>query len=260
MTAFEMTHVSMTYGGRRRRVRALDDVSLSVEEHQKWGIVGQSGSGKTTLLKILAGLASPTSGQVRLFGRDLDLKSADVMAELRSSVQMVFQDPRSSLNPRMKISSIVSEPLRSPLVRNRPDMPTDHAARVAEVLRAVGLPPDCGDLYPHELSGGQRQRIALARALAPHPRILLADEPVSAMDVDVRAQVLNLLNSLVDSMGLTLIMVTHDLSVVRHTCDHVLVLNQGRVVEWGPTSTVMGDPREEYTRQLLASTIRRRTV
>jgi peptide/nickel transport system ATP-binding protein len=159
----------------------------------------------------------------------------------------------------MKIADIIAEPLRSPLVRNRVDVPRDHRARVAEVLEAVGLPASAAALYPHEFSGGQRQRIALARALAPRPQVLLADEPVSSLDVSVRAQVLNLLNDLVDSMGLTLIMVSHDLGVIRHTCNQVGVLHQGRLVETGETATILSSPRRAYTRELVNAIPRLRT-
>ena len=255
MLAFELDHVTMAFGGRRRRITALDEINLAICEHERWGIVGESGSGKTTLLKLLAGLTHPTSGEVRFMGHSLDLGDKEMMAALRTNVQMVFQDPRSSLDPRMTIADIVSEPLRSPLVRGKPGVPTDHQSRVHEVLEAVGLPRSAAKLFPHEFSGGQRQRIALARALAPNPTILLADEPVSSLDVSVRAHVLNLLNSLVASMGLTLIMVTHDLAVVRHTCDHIGVLEKGHLVESGSTLDIMDHPEQEYTRELL-STIR----
>jgi len=253
MTAFELDHVTMAFGGRRRQTTALDDISLTIGEHERWGIVGESGSGKTTLLKLLAGLSRPTSGEVKFLGRDLDVNDKDMMATLRTNVQMVFQDPRSSLDPRMKIADIISEPLRSPLVRGKPGVPSDHRSRVAEVLEAVGLPQSAAKLYPHEFSGGGRQRIALARALAPNPTILLADEPVSSLDVSVRAHVLNLLNSLVASMGLTLIMVTHDLAVVRHTCDHIGVLRHGHLLESGPTLDIMDHPGQDYTRELLST-------
>ena len=249
---FELQQVSMVFTRRRHQVAALTGLDLTIGAHERWGIVGESGSGKTTLLKLLAGLLRPTSGRICFDGETLDLSRRDVMAGLRAAVQMVFQDPRSSLDPRMRVADIVSEPLRSPLVRGRLPV-TNPATRVAEVLEAVGLPTAVGRSYPHELSGGQRQRVALARALAPRPSILLADEPVSALDVSVRAHVLNLLNELVDSMGLTLIMVTHDLAVVRHTCDHVGVLQQGRLVEAGLTATVLGSPREAYTQELLAA-------
>ncbi|MDR0848034.1 MAG: ATP-binding cassette domain-containing protein [Propionibacteriaceae bacterium] len=252
MSVYTIDHVSRRFGSRRRSTQALNDVTLSVKEHERWGIVGESGSGKTTLLKILAGLDSPSEGKVLFMGKCLDIRDRATLGDLRSSVQMVFQDPRSSLDPRMRVGDIISEPLRSPLVKGK--VPADADARVAEVLDAVGLPADSQRLFAHEFSGGQRQRIALARALAPNPSILLADEPVSALDVSVRAHVLNLIDDLVDSMGLTLIMVTHDLAVVRHTCDHVGVLYQGTLVEAGPTAEVLNNPREEYTRTLLAST------
>ncbi len=253
MTAFSLDQVSVGFGGRRRQVQALRQISLDIGWHQRWGIVGESGSGKTTLLKLLAGLNRPTSGQVRFAGQPLDLDDRETMAQLRGCVQMVFQDPRSSLDPRMRVADIVAEPLRSRWLRAQWSQAADRRRRVDEVLEAVGLDPAAGRDYPHEFSGGQRQRIALARALAPRPRVLLADEPVSALDVSVRAQVLNLLNDLVDSMGLTLVMVTHDLSVVRHTCGHVGVLQQGRLVESGPVGTVMDHPAQAYTRELLSA-------
>ena len=253
MSAFRLNHVGRAFGGRRRQVIALDDISLTIEPHQRWGIVGESGSGKTTLLKLLAGLDQPTSGDVSFEGQPLDLRRREVVAALRSQVQLVFQDPRSSLDPRMRVADIVAEPLRSPLLRGRPGTPVDRAARVREVLEAVGLPASAGRLYPHEFSGGQRQRIALARALAPNPSILLADEPVSALDVSVRAHVLNLINGLVAQMGLTLVMVTHDLAVVRHTCDHVGVLLRGQLIEAGPAAQIIAAPTQAYTRELLAA-------
>jgi len=253
MTAYKIEDLSMTLGGRRRRVEALSGLNLVVEERARWGIVGESGAGKSTLLKILAGLVAPTAGRLECLGQPVDVHDRESLARLRMNVQMVFQDPRSSLNPRMRIGNIVSEPLQSPLLKGRAGVPADHGARVAEVLEAVGLPASAARQYPHEFSGGERQRIALARALAPNPAILLADEPVSALDVSVRATVLNLLNDLVDSMGLTLVMVTHDLSVVHHTCDHMGVLKAGQLVESGATATVMSEPAHPYTKELLAS-------
>jgi len=165
----------------------------------------------------------------------------------------VFQDPRSSLNPRMKVGDIITEPLRSRLVRRQLPGGVDHARRLAEVLEAVDLPADSGRRYPHEFSGGQRQRIAIARALAPKPEVLIADEPVSALDVSVRAQVLNLLTDLVAAQGLTLVVVSHDLLVVRHLCDQLAVMRQGRIVEQGDTEAVYNQPGSDYTRALLAA-------
>lgn len=251
MTGIILDQVCKTYGSRRRPVKALDNFCLAIEQHQRWGIVGESGSGKTTLLKIIAGLTQPTTGEVSFLGRRLDFSDKEVMATLRSSVQMVFQDPQSSLNPSMRICDIIAEPLRSPLVKGRPGVPTNYSARVAQVLEAVDLPQSAAKRYPHEFSGGQRQRIALARSLAPSPKILLADEPVSALDVSVRAHVLNLLNALVKSMGLTLIMVTHDLMVVRHTCNYVGVMKNGRLIESGTTTDIMINPSQQYTKELL---------
>ncbi|OYN98919.1 peptide/nickel transport system ATP-binding protein [Propionibacteriaceae bacterium ES.041] len=249
---FEVENVSRVFTGSGRRVTAVDDVSLTLARGERLGIVGESGSGKSTLIRMMAALDRPTSGSIRLNGTDIALPESR-LGFLRSAVQLVFQDPRSSLNPRMRVSDIISEPLRSPLLRGREDVPTDRPARVREVLDAVGLPADSGRRYPHEFSGGQRQRIAIARALAPNPQVLIADEAVSALDVSVRAQVLNLLNDLVTGFGLTLVFVSHDLMVVRHICDSVLVLRSGRVVERGPTMQVYADPQAEYTRELLAA-------
>ncbi|MDR1513721.1 MAG: ATP-binding cassette domain-containing protein [Propionibacteriaceae bacterium] len=251
----EVDHVTRTFGRRRSasRVQALDDVTLAVRAGERWGVVGESGSGKTTLLRLFAGLDAPTTGQVRFAGTRVDPANPRSLVRLRSRVQLVFQDPRSSLDPRMKVGDIVTEPLRSRRARRAGAVPADPRARLAEVLEAVGLPPDAAARYPHEFSGGQRQRIAIARALAPRPAILLADEPVSALDVSVRAQVLNLITDLVQTMGLTLVLVSHDLAVVRHLCDQVAVLRRGRVVESGPAAQVYANPADAYTKALLAA-------
>ena len=214
-------HATRVYGERA----ALDDVSLHVARGERLGIVGGSGSGKTTLLKIIAGLDSPTSGT----------------ATVDAGVQMVFQDPHSSLNPRMRVGRSVAESCRG------------DRDRVREVLTEVGLPADAAERFPHEFSGGQRQRISIARAVAPRPEILLADEPVSALDVSVRAQVLSVLEALVDDYGLTLVFVSHDLSVVRQVCSTVVVMHEGRIVEHGPTEEIWANPQHEYTRTLLQS-------
>ncbi|NNG18884.1 ABC transporter ATP-binding protein [Naumannella sp. ID2617S] len=248
---FEVEHVSRVFSG-ARKVTAVDNVSLSVAPGERLGIVGESGSGKSTLIRMMAALDRPTSGTIRLHGKDIALPESR-LGFLRSAVQLVFQDPRSSLNPRMRVADVITEPLRSRLLRTRDDVPADRSRRLAEVLEAVGLPADSGRRYPHEFSGGQRQRIAIARALAPNPEVLIADEAVSALDVSVRAQVLNLLNELVANFGLTLIFVSHDLNVIRHTCDTVLVLRQGQVVERGRTAEVYANPRADYTRELLAA-------
>ncbi|MEU8263713.1 ATP-binding cassette domain-containing protein [Micromonospora sp. NPDC048999] len=226
---------------------ALDGVDVTVRPGTSLGIVGESGAGKSTLLRLLLGVDRPTSGEIRFAGQPLDRLR---QREFRRQVQVVFQDPRSSLNPRMPVASIVAEPLRSLHIG------ADRAARaerVAEVLTAVGLRPEDGRRYPHEFSGGQRQRIAIARALAPAPRILLADEPVSALDVSVRLQIIDLLKDLVDRLGLTLVLVSHDLAIVSQLCPEVLVMRHGRVVERGPTADVLTSPADAYTRALLAA-------
>ena len=234
-------------------VLALDSVDLTLQRGQRLGIVGESGSGKSTLVRLLAGLDRPTSGRVWFEGTEIGGLPERRLGFLRAAVQMVFQDPRSSLNPRMRVGDIITEPLRSRLVRRQLPADTDHGRRLAEVLAAVDLPADAGPRYPHEFSGGQRQRIAIARALAPKPEVLIADEPVSALDVSVRAQVLNLLTDLVAAQGLTLIVVSHDLLVVRHLCDQLAVMRAGRIVEAGPTDSVYSNPATGYTRALLAA-------
>jgi len=252
MSLFEVENLTRIYSSGRRRVVALDDVSLTVQRGQRLGIVGESGSGKSTLIRLMASLDKPTSGTVRFEGRVVSGVSERHLGFLRASVQMVLQDPRSSLNPRMKVGDIVAEPLRSPIIR-RERRRLDQRSRVREVLDAVGLPADAVDRYPHEFSGGQRQRIAIARALAPSPEVLIADEAVSALDVSVRAQVLNLLMRLVDELGLTLVFVSHDLAVVRHVCRDAVVMQSGRIVEAGGTQQLFGAPQHPYTARLVAA-------
>ncbi len=228
--------------GPRRTVTAVDDVSLVLNREETLGIVGESGSGKTTLIKLLLGLERPDTGRVTYTGQSL-----------RREVQVVFQDPASALDPRMRVDDIILEPLRVLRIAG------DHAARLRELLEAVGLPRASARRYPHEFSGGQRQRIAIARALAPRPRVLIGDEPVSALDVSVRAQILNLLEDLRVGYQLTLVLVAHDLSVVRHMTDRVLVMRQGTIVEEGPTRDVFKAPQHAYTRLLLDSIPRLKT-
>ncbi|MCA0252213.1 MAG: ABC transporter ATP-binding protein [Actinobacteria bacterium] len=246
-------NLTRVYADGRRRVNALQDVSLTVAPGQRLGIVGESGSGKSTLIRLLAGLDRPTTGQVWFDGTEVTGRPERELGFLRAAVQLVFQDPWSSLNPRMRVADIITEPLRSKLVRRQLPADVDHRARLAEVMAEVDLPPEFADRYPHEFSGGQRQRIAIARALAPRPDVLIADEPVSALDVSVRAQVMNLLNDLVASRGLTLIVVSHDLMVVRHLCDTIAVMQSGRIVEHGSAEQVYDDPRTGYTKTLLAA-------
>ncbi len=248
---FQVRDLTRTFGSGPRAVRAVDGVTFDVPSGGRLGIVGESGSGKSTLIRMLAALETPTSGQLLFQGRPLVGQPESQLGFLRSAVQLVFQDPRSSLDPRMRVAQIITEPLRSRLLRGRDDVPSDRNQRLAEVLEAVGLPLDAARRYPHEFSGGQRQRIAIARALAPRPQVLIADEPVSALDVSVRAQVLNLLNDLVRDYALTLVFVSHDLTVVQHVCDTVAVMRAGRLVELGPTAQVYAHPQADYTRALL---------
>ncbi|MDQ1082264.1 MULTISPECIES: ABC transporter ATP-binding protein [Microbacterium] len=239
-----------------REVKALNGVSFSIAAGDRFGIVGESGSGKSTLLRLLSGLDQPTSGELEVVGRSLVKAGAKDLAELRRNLQIVFQDPMASLDPRMRIRDIVAEPLLNAanLEHGTAMNAKERADAVAEMIEAVGLPRDAVDRFPHQFSGGQRQRISIARALVCRPRILVADEPVSALDVSVRAQVLNLLADLVDEYRLTLIFVSHDLHVVRYLCDRVAVMRKGEIVEQGPTESVYASPQQEYTRVLIDAT------
>jgi peptide/nickel transport system ATP-binding protein len=241
---YQRPRTSLTRPG--KTVHALRGVSFEVRAGERFGIVGESGCGKSTLLRLLAGLDRPTSGRVVVEGTDISPLPERRLRFLRERLQMVFQDPMGSLDPRMRIRDIVAEPLVAQ--GNRAPQ-----ARVIELLTEVGLSEAAAHRYPHQFSGGQRQRISTARALAPSPGILLADEPVSALDVSVRAQVLNLISDLVDELDLTLVFVSHDLSVVRHLCDRVAVMNAGEIVETGSVEQVWRDPQHPYTRRLLAA-------
>jgi ABC-type glutathione transport system ATPase component len=245
---FRVEHVTRTYHlprtslfGARRTIAAVSDISFDLRRDETLGVVGESGSGKTTLMKLLLGLERPDHGRVTYLGR-----------ALRHEVQVVFQDPATALDPRMRVRDIILEPLRVLRIQE------DHRRRLHELLDAVGLPIASASRYPHEFSGGQRQRIAIARALAPRPLVLIGDEPVSALDVSVRAQILNLLEDLRVGYRLTLVLVSHDLSVVRHMADRVLVMQAGQVVETGATRDVFRNPRHPYTRLLLDSVPRLR--
>ncbi len=226
---------------------ALCDVDLTLYAGQSLGIVGESGSGKSTLVRILLGLDHATAGTVSFRGRPVAPGRPSEMRWFRRDVQIVLQDPLSSLDPRMTVQSIIAEPLRCL------DVDEDHDARIDEVLVAVGLDPSMRTRYPHEFSGGQQQRIAIARAIAPRPAVLVGDEPVSALDVSVRAQILDLLAQLADDHDLSLVLVSHDLGVVRYLCADVVVLHEGRVVEQGPTDSVFRHPQDAYTQRLVAA-------
>ncbi|WP_372349418.1 ABC transporter ATP-binding protein [Streptomyces sp. KL116D] len=243
----ELDTVSYAYRGAAAPV--VTDVSVAVGTGQSLALVGESGAGKTTLLRMLLGLARPTSGAVRFDGDELRPRDRTQMKAFRRSVQCVFQDPYASLDPRQRVRRIVAEPLRSLGVATGDDA----GRRVADALERVGLPADAGERYPHEFSGGQRQRIAIARATVCDPRVLLADEPVSALDVTTRVKVVDLLAELKETAGLTIVMVSHDLSVVAALCERTAVLDRGRVVESGPTPKVLGAPAHPYTRRLLSS-------
>ncbi|MFG6401969.1 ATP-binding cassette domain-containing protein [Microbacterium sp. P04] len=237
-----------TLFGRPTVTTALDDVDLEVREGSSLGIIGESGSGKTTLARLLLALDVPTAGTVEFGGRGVDARaSARSLHWLRRESGIVFQDPYASLDPRMSVGRIVGEPLWAL------DIAGDRRARVREVLEQVGLEAAMADRFPHEFSGGQRQRIAIARAIAHRPRVLVGDEPLSALDVTVRAQILRLLVDLRASTGMTLLLVSHDLGVVQHLSDQVVVMKDARIVERGDTRAVLQHPSSPYTRALLAA-------
>ena len=229
-------------------VQALDAVSLMVHAGRSLGIVGESGSGKSTLARLIMALERPSAGRVLMLGRDLNQLPAAQLTAARRDFQMVFQDPYGSLDPRQSVARIVAEPL-SMIEPSR----ASQRQQVAQVLDAVGLRASDLDKYPHEFSGGQRQRIAIARALVTRPRLIVADEPVSALDVSVQAQVLNLLAALQSQFGVTFILISHDLSVVDHLCDDIAVLYQGRIVEQGSPAKLFVRPEHPYTQALLAA-------
>ena len=235
--------------GRKAVLHAVTQVDLAVYEGETLALVGESGCGKSTLGRLLLGLLPPTQGQAFFDGQDLAALSPWDLRALRRQMQMVFQDTAASLNPRLDILGILSEPLRIHQLCPRGDFP----ARCAALLDQVGLPRDLLGRYPHELSGGQRQRVGIARALALSPRLVVCDEPVSALDVSVQAQVLNLLADLQAARGLTYVLISHDLGVVRHSADRVCVMFLGRVCEVGPTKDLFTAPRHPYTKFLLAA-------
>ncbi|MEZ5419876.1 MAG: ATP-binding cassette domain-containing protein [Vicinamibacterales bacterium] len=230
-------------------VKAVDGVSFTIDEGETFGLVGESGSGKSTTGRCMLRLVEPTSGDVLYDGRNVLTLPAAEMRAARRHMQMVFQDPYSSLNPRMTAREIVDEPL----VIHRLGTKAERAARVADLFRLVGLDPGHLDRYPHEFSGGQRQRIGLARALALQPRFIIADEPVSALDVSIQAQVVNLLMDLQQQLQLTYLFIAHDLRLVRHICRRVAVMYLGRIVEMGDTEAIFAAPAHPYTRALLSA-------
>jgi oligopeptide/dipeptide ABC transporter ATP-binding protein len=233
----------------RRTLRAVDDISLDVREGETLGLVGESGCGKSSLARLIVQLEAPTRGSVSLDGVELAKLGEGALKRARRDFQMVFQDPYASLNPRMKARAIIGEALRN----YRIGSPSEIEARVEELARQVGLGTHLLDRFPNELSGGQCQRIGIARAIALNPRLIVADEAVSALDVSIQAQILNLIIRLQAEMGLTLVFVSHDMSVIAHVADRVAVMYLGRIVELGSTDAVFSRPAHPYTRTLLAA-------
>ena len=237
--------------GARPVRHAVADLNLKIEIGDRLGVVGESGSGKTTLAKLLLNLDKPTSGSISFKGQ---LFSNIDMAIFRREVQIIFQDPRSSLDPRRTIEEIIREPLECL------NFQQDHQSRINKVLQQVELDASIRSRYPHELSGGQRQRVAIARALAAQPSVLIADEPVSALDVLVREEILQLLSELIESLNLTLVLISHDLSVITRLCKTVVVMQQGRIVEAGNTQDVFANPQHQFTKDLIAAVPRLPTL
>jgi oligopeptide transport system ATP-binding protein len=239
----------LTRGG--AKVHAVDDVSLTLGRGEMLGLVGESGSGKSTVAKCILRLIEPTAGTILLNGIDITHLSRRAMRPYRQELHIVFQDPQSSLNPRMTCGAIVAEPLRRHHLVGRRSLDT----RVVEMLDRVGLNPDLRHRYPHELSGGQRQRVGLARALVIGPSILVADEPVSALDVSVQAAILNLLGDLQQAMGFSCLFIAHDLATVAHVCDRIAVMYAGRIVEVASSDALFASPQHPYTQALLSAAV-----
>jgi oligopeptide transport system ATP-binding protein len=239
------------FSGNRGVVRAVDDISFAIEKGRTLGVVGESGCGKTTTAKLVLGLEDPTSGSIRFQGQDLKTLDNAGRKQYRKSVQAVFQDPYASLNPRMRISDIISEPL----VTNEAVTSSDAHKRVLRLLDLVGLPARSAHLFPHEFSGGQRQRIAIARALALSPKLIVLDEPVSALDVSIRAQILNLLRDLQEELHLSYLFIAHDLAAVAHMSHVIVVMYLGKIVEIGDAQTVARTPRHPYTAALFSAAL-----
>lgn len=237
-------------------VKALNGVSFSISEGQSLGIVGESGSGKSTIARLVMALDRPSSGTVKLLNRDLHALPSDQLRRARRDVQMVFQDPYGSLDPRQTVARIVAEPLEALGETSR----AEQQERAGESLAAVGLRANDLHKYPHEFSGGQRQRIAIARALITRPKLIVADEPVSALDVSVQAQVLNLMQDLQQQYGISYLLISHDLAVVNHLCDQVCVLHRGLIVERGSPQHLFAHAEHPYTRSLLAAVPRAEPV
>lgn len=253
----ETRNLSFSYNS---GIPILRDINIAINKGQNVGLVGESGSGKSTILRLLLGIHAPTQGEILFAGSQLSLKEKEQARKFRSQVQVVFQDPYSSLDPRQRVDQLIAEPLRSlglAKVANpggtRADVRNWIEDEVMEALRAVDLPVDSARRYPDEFSGGQRQRIAIARAIVCKPQVLLADEPVSALDVSTRVHVIDLIAELGRTKGLTIVMVSHDLAVVAALCQESIVLEKGVVVEQGLTGAVLGAPKHSYTQRLIES-------
>jgi ABC-type glutathione transport system ATPase component len=241
------------FAARHATIRAVDGVTFSVARGQTLGLVGSSGSGKSTIARLIMGMQQPTSGSVFVAGQDLGAIAADARLALQRSRQIVLQDPFSSLNPRMKVRDIIAEPIAPQSYIQGRSAQAAMNERVEELLGLVGLPANRADLYPQQFSGGQRQRIAVARALAPRPDLLILDEPTSALDVSVRAQILTLLKNLQERLGLTYLVISHDLVTVAYLASEVAVMHAGKIVESGPTVSVYENPQHPVTLELIAS-------
>ncbi|MBS0537419.1 MAG: dipeptide ABC transporter ATP-binding protein [Proteobacteria bacterium] len=241
---------SGVFGRVSAQVRAVDGVDFHVNDGETLAVVGESGCGKSTVGRLVLRLLEPTAGQVRFEGEDLLALSSEAMRARRRRLQVIFQDPYASLNPRMTVGAMLGEPL---MLHGLAKDERGRGARVAELLELVGLRPDHARRYPHEFSGGQRQRIAIARALAVEPRLIVADEPVSALDVSIQAQVINLMRSLQKRFGMAYIFISHDLAVVKHIADRIAVMYLGKIVETATAEELFRNPRHPYTRALLAA-------
>jgi peptide/nickel transport system ATP-binding protein len=249
MPLLSVEHLRTSYAAHGRTLHAVDDVSLEVNEHETVGLVGESGCGKSTLGKTIMRLLRPSGGTIQLGGRDISQLDEGALRSVRRSIQMVFQDPFGSLNPRQRILTILDTPLKVHGISDR----HERRRRILDIASRISIPEDALNRYPHEFSGGQRQRIGIARALVLQPKLVICDEPVSALDLSIQAQILNLLVDLKKDFGLSYLFISHDLSVVRYFADRVLVMYLGRIVESADHATLWRNPRHPYTRALLAS-------